>query len=177
MCAPLIGAVGAVTNFFANGIKADVQAKQLEQQARLQYQAAAYAERRGNVRAGRTRMAGSELIGENKARLAASGVDLQSGSALASLADSRMLNELDAQAVKSNAAAEAFGHRSQASQLIQQASDIQYMSSVGSFLSGASQIAGAAAGGFAGGDGASYADPRSGSYDDVRPGGSGRWVD
>jgi hypothetical protein len=150
MCAPLIGGIQAATNFFANGIKADVQAKQLEQQARLQFQAATYAERRGNARAGRTRMAGSELIGENKARLGGSGVDLQSGSPLAALADSRMLNELDAQAVKSNAAMEAFGHRSQGRMLLQQASDIQYMTSVGSFLGGASQIAGASAGGFGG---------------------------
>lgn len=54
------------------------------------------------------------LEGRQRAVLAASNVDLTSGSPLAVLTDTAMLGELDAQTIKNNAEREASQHRAQA---------------------------------------------------------------
>lgn len=53
------------------------------------------------------------MIGSQRARLAAQGVDVNSGSALDVQADTMALGELDALTIKNNAAREAWGYKTQ----------------------------------------------------------------
>ncbi len=145
MCVPLIigAAAMAATGFVAANLKANAQAKQLSDQARMEIAKGGRIQAAGYQKAGVVRMKGTQLIGENKAALGMSGVDMQSGSPLKALADSRMMNELDAQAVKSGADQEKWASSAQAVQYWNQALQIQTAASQGGFLSGAAQIAGA----------------------------------
>lgn len=90
------------------------EAAALAENARMARFAAMDARDRGMADAGRARMAGSQVIGEQKAAIGASGVDPSSGSALALMADSRMMSELDAKTLEVNAAREAWGLNKQA---------------------------------------------------------------
>lgn len=70
---------------------------------------AADAQARGGVSAGRAREAGSALVAEQAAGYADSGVDPSRGTAAQVQANTQMRAELDAQTIKNNAAAEAWG--------------------------------------------------------------------
>lgn len=78
--------------------------------------AAVDAEARGGIEASKARAAGGEVVGAQRVALAANGVELQSGSALELLVDTRGQSELDAQTLKNNAKREAWGFRTQAVQ-------------------------------------------------------------
>jgi hypothetical protein len=56
------------------------------------------------------------LAGRQRSALAASGTDVQSGSALDLLGDTRLMSDLDAQTIRNNAAREAFGYKAVAGQ-------------------------------------------------------------
>lgn len=70
---------------------------------------AADAQARGGVAAGRAREAGSALVAEQAAGYADSGIDPTKGTAAQVQANTQMRAELDAQTLKNNAAAEAWG--------------------------------------------------------------------
>lgn len=103
----------------------------------------------GNYEAGRLRMMGSKLIAEQRTRYANSGVDTSSGTPLAVMADTRMMSELDARMAENNAARKVRGFREQRRQAYSEyrsrvAQDEQ--NQIGSMLSGAGDLLGAAAG-------------------------------
>lgn len=114
----LVGSIASAGDAERQG-REDAQA--FERNARLARLAAMDAESRGAQEAGRARMKGTQVIGEQKVAFAASGVDVSSGSPLALMADSRMMSELDAQTLKNNAAREAWGLRMEADDLDKQA--------------------------------------------------------
>lgn len=122
MCVPLV-VIGMAAAVAAAGVSAygqvrqsNYQAKLDEQNAKLQEDAAAIAANRGGQDAGIQRMKGSQLEASARAEAGATGIDLQSGSTLDVLADSRMMNELDALTIKNNAAREAWGYKTTAVQ-------------------------------------------------------------
>ncbi|GAB5471419.1 MAG: phage protein [Rhodospirillales bacterium] len=71
------------------------------------------AEERGRVERQRYLMQSSQLRGQERAALAASGLDISSGSPLQAIGDSAALAALDAGTITSNAAREAHGIRVQ----------------------------------------------------------------
>lgn len=95
---------------------------------------------RGGVMAGRVKMEGAILAGRQKAALASSGVDVQSGSAVDVQESSAGLNALDALTVQNNAAREAWGYKVQAAQFRRQAKVLRATGSArmtGAILGGA----------------------------------------
>lgn len=69
---------------------------------------------RGETAASRARLKGKMVIGSQRAALAASGVDVNTGSAADVQADTAAMSALDAQTIKNNAAREALGYKTQA---------------------------------------------------------------
>lgn len=69
---------------------------------------------RGQVDEERFRQGVRALIGSQRAGFASQGVDVGSGSALATQADASYLGELDALTIRNNAAREAWGYKVQA---------------------------------------------------------------
>lgn len=75
---------------------------------------AADAIERGRESEGRHRTSVRGLVGTQRAALAASGVDVNDGSALDIQADTAAMGEMDALTIRLNAAREAWGYRTQA---------------------------------------------------------------
>lgn len=84
---------------------------------------AADSERRGAIAASNVRIKARQLKGAQRARLAASGVDLGTGNAADILTDTDYFGEVDAATTLDNAAREAWGYRTQA-QNFQSESDL-----------------------------------------------------
>lgn len=102
----------------ARGVEdqASYAAQAYTQNASLADQAAADAIARGHEAELRQRTATSGLIGSQRASLAASGVQVDTGSAKDVQADSAYLGELDALMIRNNARREAYGYQVQAVQ-------------------------------------------------------------
>lgn len=100
---------------------ADEQARAAEENARLLRQRAIEVMDEGRRQGGLARMAGSKAISGQKVAFATSGVDPSSGTPAALAGDSRLNAELDALTLNANAAREARGIKTQASQLDRQA--------------------------------------------------------
>jgi hypothetical protein len=148
---PLIGIGASLLGSVLSGIgqkqAADAQADADEENARLLRKRALEVLQEGGAQAGRARMAGSQVIGKQKVAFAASGVDSTSGSALALMADSRLMSEVDALTLANNAAREARGIQAQAAQLERQAGAARRAGDwglVGSLLGGIGNSAGMA---------------------------------
>jgi hypothetical protein len=151
MCEPVTLGIAIGATVLAGGVKAygeyqqgEAAAKAAQQQATMERAAAADALQRGATEQGRARTAGSQAIGENVAALAAAGVDVQAGSAGASLADTRSQSELDVGTIRSNAARAAWGHDVQAGQLDYSAKNARYQAKLamaGTFLGTAASVA------------------------------------
>ena len=75
---------------------------------------------RGGQTEGTSRMKYSQLIGEQKSALSASGVNTQSGSAYDVMADASLMSEYEAQLIRNNAAREAWGYKVKKAELRQQ---------------------------------------------------------
>lgn len=69
---------------------------------------------RGELEESRQRSSTQQLIGSQRARLAAQGIEIDSGSALEVQEDTAALGEMDALMIRNNAAREAWGYRTQA---------------------------------------------------------------
>lgn len=104
-----IHVVGGIMRANAARRAAEAQAAQDEFNAKLADMAQGDALARGQVDEGNVRRGVSEKISTQRAQLAASGVDVQSGSALDALSSQRARGELAALVVRSNAAREAWG--------------------------------------------------------------------
>lgn len=115
------GIVGSVISAHGQKAEAEYQAKLAEQNAGLASMAAMDATQRGSVEANKARTAGSTILGRQRVGLAASDVDIQSGSALNLQTSTSASAELDAQTVRNNAAREAWGYKVQGAQLMAQA--------------------------------------------------------
>lgn len=81
---------------------------------------AADATRRGTLDANNLNSQTRQLAGSQRATLAASGVDVNSGTAAAIVDETYILGERDATTIRNNAALEAFGFQTQAADLRQQ---------------------------------------------------------
>lgn len=83
--------------------------QQAEINARLQLEQAREARQQGAFAATRIQAVGRNMVGSQRARLAAQGLDTTSGSALDLQDESRTLSDLDAMSIRSQAALEAWG--------------------------------------------------------------------
>lgn len=105
--------------------------------------AAVDAEQRGAEAEQQQRQRTQQVLGRQKAMMAANGLDISSGSAGDLLADTRRYGELDALTVRSNADREAYGYRAQAAQYgadAKMARRAGYLNAAGSLLTGASLV-------------------------------------
>lgn len=151
MCEPVTIGVAAAT-IAGGAIKASAaynaanqQADILEGNARVADRAAADAVDRGALAEGKVKLQGGALEAHQRQQFAASGVDVQSGSAVDVVSGTAMMTELEAQIAKNNAGREAWGYRTQAGQFRTQAKnarDSGDVQAIGSILGG---IGGAAA--------------------------------
>jgi hypothetical protein len=121
MCEPVTTGLliaSAVASVAAAGTAAYGQVQQgkyqqeiADQNAKYQEDSAALALQRGSYEAGVSRMQTSQQIAEARAAGGGSGIEMTNGSALDAISDARMLNELDVQTIKNNAAREAWGYK------------------------------------------------------------------
>lgn len=157
MCEPVTMTAGlALLNFAGSAAQswgqqqAAFQQAQFDRlQARMADMAAGDARQRGAQEAGRVRMQGSRIVGEQKAAMGASGVDPSTGSPLALMADTRLISELDAATLQNNAAREAWGYSVQAESLrlrAKQAEQAGSFAAAGTILGGLGRSAGIAYG-------------------------------
>jgi hypothetical protein len=75
---------------------------------------------RGRIEEQRQRLQTARIRGAQRAGMASSGVEIDSGSPLDVLQDTAMLGELDALTIRSNAEREAYGYRAQQGNLMAQ---------------------------------------------------------
>ena len=99
----------------AQAAQANYQAQVAENNQITAERLAVDAEQRGEIEVRRHRQQVEQLKGRQVAALAASGVDVASGSPLDILSDTAGLGALDEQTIRDNAAREAWQHRVQAS--------------------------------------------------------------
>jgi hypothetical protein len=120
MCEPMsigvgIAAAATVAGSAYGAAKADeigsLEARTLEQNADAKDKAAAQADAAGTSQATAAKVKASQEIGQARAELGGSGLDLSRGSPLDAIGDARMLSELDVQTIRNNAAREAWGYR------------------------------------------------------------------
>lgn len=114
-----VGFVGQMQQQQAQAQQAQINQANLNYQAQVQRNNAALAERqaadavqRGRVEEDKRRMLTQQQIGQQTARLAAQGTDLE-GSPTDILSDTAATGELDALTIRSNAAREAYGYKLQ----------------------------------------------------------------
>lgn len=111
----VISAVQGVSQASQQAEEGKVQQSIANYNANVAEQQALDAQRRGIMEAGERRAQTRQQIGRQRTALAASGVDVSSGSALDIFADTAAYGELDAQTIQSNAMREAYGYRTQSS--------------------------------------------------------------
>lgn len=146
--------VGTLMQMSAQSQAASAQAAQANYQAQVaennritSERLAADAEQRGELDVRRHRQQVEQLKGRQVAALAASGVDVASGSPLDVLADTAGLGAIDAQTIRHNAAREAWQHRVQGSNQRNQAELLRFQAdntssgAAGTLLTGIGGIA------------------------------------
>jgi len=143
--------LGAITSLIGTGVGVYGQV----QQGRAEAQAAEYTQkqnvilsedamRRGEQEKEATRRKTAALEGRQRAVLAASNVDIGSGSPLAIMSDTATLGELDAQIIQGNAEREAAGYQANADMAGMRAKSAKSAASIGAFgtaLSGIGTLA------------------------------------
>jgi len=114
----IFGLVGSVISGVGQMQAANAQAKAAEYNAKVQDMNARIAERqardaieRGQDEEQRKRMEVQRILGQQKAAMAANGVDLTFGSPMDVIVDTAVLGELDALTIRSNAYREAYQYR------------------------------------------------------------------
>lgn len=129
----------------AAGAASEAQAKRNSLLANI---SAGEALARGGAAAGRARMAGSQVVGEQRLAYSRSGVDVNSGSAGAMQTQARMFSEMDAQTARLNAAREAWGFKTQSAEFLTQGQMAREQAAsgvTGTLLAGGGQLLGKAA--------------------------------
>lgn len=100
----------AVSTADANKQQANYQALVAENNAKIAQQQRADALNRGEIEAQNAMREQAKLIGQQRASLAANGVDVTQGSAVDILASTKFLGAQDVATIQSNAAREAWGY-------------------------------------------------------------------
>lgn len=106
----VIGIVSAIAEGYAAKTQSDFQRAVAKRNADLQTQAQRDAEARGLAEGTRVALAGGYVLGAKRAALGASGVTVNSGSPLESIADQALFTKLDVETTRSNASREAAGY-------------------------------------------------------------------
>lgn len=109
-----LSAYGASEQADAQKKAANYQAQVEAENAKIALNARTDALQRGELEAQKAMRQQAQLIGTQRAALAASGVDVTQGSALDLLASTRFLGQEDVATIQSNAAREAWGYEIQA---------------------------------------------------------------
>ena len=130
MCNPALIMVGAGAGMgllqgMAAKSQADSQAKALRQNAVYLGNAAADARVRGNLQSDLRRVEGQQLIGTQRAAMAASGGVVDEGSNALLQQDVAQLSEFDALTISNNAAREAYGYDVQRADALTTARNVQ----------------------------------------------------
>lgn len=107
----LLGAAGQVQSAKAHSQANEYNAKVQKMNAQIAEKRAFDAIERGKLEEQRKRMEVSKIQGQQRAALAANGVDLTFGSPLDTIVDTAVLGELDALTIRSNAYREAYDYR------------------------------------------------------------------
>jgi hypothetical protein len=115
-----VAAGGAVAQGRAANKQATYQAAVERNNAQIATWQAADAVDRGRIEEQNQRLKVARLAGTQRTAFASSGVELGSGSPLDVLMDTQQLGELDALTIRSNAEREAYGYRTQSSNLTAQ---------------------------------------------------------
>lgn len=156
--APFIGlaiaAIGTGVSVYSGIQQGKAQSAQAEYQSAVMKNNAIYAERaakdaeaRGKIAEDQQRMQTQQLIGRQRALLAANGVMVDTGSAADLTADTAMIGEQEALTVRNNAQREANGYRQQGANfdsqayIAQQNSGMNWMGVGGTALSGIGSVA------------------------------------
>jgi hypothetical protein len=116
-----VSLVGAASSASAQSKEAAYNAKLAEQNQQRVELAAADARDRGEREVGLRQLQAGQLRGKQRLALAASGVDIQSGTALDVMEDSAASAAVDSATLRNNAAREAYGYKTQALQIGEQA--------------------------------------------------------
>lgn len=114
LAATAIGAVGQVQQAQATAASNKYNAQVQEMNATLADRRAKDAIERGAVEEQRKRQQVAQLQGQQKAAMAANGVDLAFGSPLDTIVDTAVLGELDALTIRSNTYRESYDYQVQA---------------------------------------------------------------
>lgn len=109
-----VSAVGTVASAEAQGNAASYQAVVAKNNQQTALQNAQYAEEAGEAQAQATSLKGAATAGKIKAAQAASGVNVNSGSAVNVRESQRETAELDTETVLNNAELQAYGYRANA---------------------------------------------------------------
>lgn len=117
----VMGAAGSIQQGNAAAASAKYNAQVSDMNAKLAERSARDAVERGQVQEQQQRMKTSAIMGQQKAAMAANGVDLKFGSPLDTLVDTATMGELDALTIRSNTAREERDTRQQANNLRGQA--------------------------------------------------------
>ena len=108
-----VGALGAISNANAQAANASYQAQVAKNNATIASQNAEYATQAGSEKATEASLKARERLGAVTTALAASGVDVNTGSAADVEKTQRETGSLETQQVVNNAALQAYGYRSQ----------------------------------------------------------------
>jgi hypothetical protein len=142
-------AAGAGVSAYGSISAGNYQAAVARNNARYSEYQARDAEDRGQIAEGEQRRKTRQMLGTQRATMAANGADLSSGSALDVQSDTAKFGELDALTIRSNARREAYGYRVGG---VNQEAEARLAKMKGGFgaassiLGAASQISGDAAG-------------------------------
>jgi len=107
----IVGAVGAKKSADANAEAQEYNAKVQDMNATLSERRARDALERGQEEEQQKREQAAQILGKQKAAMAANGVDLTFGSPLDTLVSTATLGELDALTIRRNSANEAYDYR------------------------------------------------------------------
>ncbi|TIW56677.1 MAG: hypothetical protein E5V54_11190 [Mesorhizobium sp.] len=107
----LLGAAGAVQSAQATASANNYNAKVQDMNARLSERRAKDAIDRGQLEEQKKRQQASQIEGQQRAAMAANGVDLTFGSPLDTLVDTATMGELDALTIRTNATREAYDYK------------------------------------------------------------------
>lgn len=107
----VIGAAGAIQQGQAASAAGKYNAQVADMNAKLADRRSRDAIERGQDEEQRKRLATSRMIGQQKAGMAANGVDLSFGSPLDTIVDTSVLGELDALTIRSNAYRESYDYQ------------------------------------------------------------------
>lgn len=150
MTGSVAGGIGDLVEGFAGGRAADFQSQIAKNNAEIARANAGMATQAGEAQAANSMLKTRAIVGQTKAAQAASGIDVNSGSAVDVQASERMLGMLDALTIRSNAARAAYGYRAEAGNFTAQAQMLKrrgkmarisgLMDASGTILEGASSV-------------------------------------